>query len=174
MNPARRRQLALIALAVALFVLLGVPQAPSGTEVVAATPRVKPARAASGGVPVLLALEARGFEAGGEWFRVPPPPKPAPEEVLAAQRASELAAEPPRPPPVPFRYMGVVVRAGKATALLRIQERDFVVQAGEVVEGAYRVNGIEPTAVQLTYLPLSAEQSVPLYEPQPVNVSEVQ
>lgn len=173
MTPTRRRPIAYAALALIAAGVLALPEpeAPPVPEVVAPALRPKPVPAAA--APTLLALEPRVFEPSAALFRVPPPPGPRPE-VLAAERRERAEQRPPAPPPVPYRYLGVVVREGRATALLRMHERDYVVEAGEVIDGNYRIEAIAPARVELTYLPLAAAQSLPLYEPRPLAVSEAQ
>jgi hypothetical protein len=181
MKTSRIRLVLLGATAVALAAALGLSETPSqdGGAVVAAAARParpREARAESGEGESLLALAPRAFIPSDGLFRAPQPATPkrsAAVAALVARRAQALAEPPPRPPAVPFRYLGAVFREGRATALLRIQDRDIVVQTGEVIEGgAYRVKDIAPTALQVTYLPLSEVQAVPLYEPQAVNLSE--
>ncbi len=77
-----------------------------------------------------------------------PPPSPQQETVAVA-------------PPLPFTFGGRYVEAGKTLVFLMEGERVHSVRVGDTINGAYRIDAIEPAAVQLTYLPLNTRQSLP-------------
>lgn len=86
-------------------------------------------------------------------------------EALAREEARRNAPPPPPPPkpqapPLPFAYMGKLVEDGRVTVFLTNGERNWIVRAGDTVEGAYRVDAIEEQAVALTYLPLGIRQTL--------------
>lgn len=93
----------------------------------------------------------------------PPPPKPGPP--------------PPPPPPVapPFPYQWVgrwqepsatpAASSSKAApsrdlAVITGPNNTWVVKAGDVIEGQWRVDAVTDTTVQVTYLPLSQTQTI--------------
>jgi len=79
----------------------------------------------------------------------PPPP-------AASQQASAPVA-----PPLPFSFGGRYVEAGQTMVFLLEGERVHSVRVGDTINAAYRIDAIEATAVQLTYLPLNTRQSLP-------------
>jgi hypothetical protein len=60
------------------------------------------------------------------------PPKPAPPIVSAPPTT-------PEPPPMPYRVAGRVVHDGKAHVVLARDDRVFMVQEGDTLDGGYRV-----------------------------------
>jgi hypothetical protein len=66
----------------------------------------------------------------------------------------------PAAPPLPFVYLGQVVENGKLTVFVSKQEKTYIFKGGEVVEGAYRLDKIEPTQLVFTYLPMGVEQAM--------------
>ena len=116
--------------------------------------------------PVILALRPRAAllgEAGEAAFGVnegvflsqnwvPPPP-----------RAALVAAAPPPPPvapPLPFTYIGKALGGGAWEVFLARAEQAWVVRAGTVIDGLYRVDSIAPPFITLTYLPLNQVQQL--------------
>ena len=81
------------------------------------------------------------------WYVPPPPPKPLPPA-------------PPSAPPLPFTYLGKLLEDGKITVFLTKQDRNYVIKAGDVIDGTYRVDAIQPSMLNLTYLPLDIKQSM--------------
>ncbi len=81
------------------------------------------------------------------WYVPPPPPKPVPPP-------------PPAPPPLPFKYMGKLLDAGKLTVFISKQDRNYAVNAGDTIEGSYRVDSVEAQRVLFTYLPLNMQQTL--------------
>ena len=90
----------------------------------------------------------------GEMFpaRLPPPP---PAAALAKR-------EPPRAPPLPFRFFGRMVENGTTMVFLDRQDDVFAVKEGDTIGGAYRVEEINGAEVVLTYLPLQQRQKLPI------------
>jgi hypothetical protein len=107
------------------------------------------------------------------WAGMRPPPPP-PQRVVAQE------APPPPPPPMaprfPHAWVGrfndepVVVAAasgasavnvpGVARAVLTGPQATWVVRAGDVIEGQWRVDQIQDRTMSLTYLPLKQQQTV--------------
>lgn len=81
------------------------------------------------------------------WYVPPPPPKPLPPA-------------PPTAPPLPFTFLGKLLEEGKITVFLTKQDRNYVIKAGDVIDGTYRVDAIQPSTLSLTYLPLDIKQSM--------------
>jgi hypothetical protein len=83
-------------------------------------------------------------------------------EPPPAQRARNLPP-PPRPqaPPLPFAYMGKLVEDAATTVFLARQDRNYIVRAGDTIDGTYRVEKVADDAVELVYLPLNARQTLP-------------
>lgn len=50
-------------------------------------------------------------------------------------------------------------------AVLTSPQNTWVVKAGELIEGQWRVDTVRPTSVTLTYLPLSQQQTVSMKQP---------
>ena len=86
------------------------------------------------------------FEAKS-WYVPPPPPKPLPPP-------------PPSAPPLPFVYMGKLIEDGRMTVYLTRQERNYVVKAGDTIDGMYRVEEVTPRMMTLVYLPLNIKQTL--------------
>jgi hypothetical protein len=78
-----------------------------------------------------------------------PPPPPPPRAV-----------EPPKPvaPPLPFVFMGRMIEDDKPVIFLRRGEEPVVARERDVIEKDYRVDGIGPSSMVLTYLPLGQQQ----------------
>jgi len=86
------------------------------------------------------------FEAKS-WYVPPPPPKPLPPP-------------PPSAPPLPFAYMGKLIEDGQLTVFLTKQERNYVVKAGDTIDGMYKVEALTPSMMTLVYLPLNIKQTL--------------
>jgi hypothetical protein len=133
----------------------------------AATPAMAPR--ANSGVPkpalevAILRLEPRatliadGTDAMGaaapafgsqNWTPPPPPPPPAPP--------------PPAPsaPPLPFTFLGKAVANGAWEVFLARGDQTLIVRSKMVIDGAYRVDAIEPPNLTFTYLPLKQVQQL--------------
>lgn len=85
------------------------------------------------------------------WYVPPPPPKLGPPP-------------PPMAPPLPFTYVGKMVDGDQLLVFLDRQGRNYVVKAGDVIDGTYRVNGVQGAVLTLTYLPLNIQQSLQIGE----------
>ena len=83
-----------------------------------------------------------------------PGSRPAPVVVAAAP--------PPRPeaPPLPFTYLGKLVEDGRTTLFLAREDRNYVVRAGDTIDGTYRIEEIRDAAAVFVYLPLKSKQTL--------------
>lgn len=80
----------------------------------------------------------------------------------AARRLPQahVAAPAPQAPPLPFRFAGVTVVGGERQVYLSKGRAVFEVKQGAILDGAYRVDSVEPAQVRLTYLPLQKQELV--------------
>jgi len=67
---------------------------------------------------------------------------------------------PPKPPPLPFKYMGRWVDGGQLTVFLVQGEQPIPIQAGQVLQGSWRVDEISDRQVVFTYLPLDMQSAL--------------
>jgi hypothetical protein len=79
----------------------------------------------------------------------PPPPSAAVREL-----------PPPQAPPVAFTYGGKLAKEGAIIAVLMRQDREHIVQAGDTLDGIYRIEAIDDERVVLKYLPLGTRQTL--------------
>lgn len=63
-----------------------------------------------------------------------------------------------QPPALPFKYGGSGVVNGQAIVFLELPHHSVMLAAGDLVDGAYRVEAIERNRVLLRYLPLDVLQ----------------
>jgi hypothetical protein len=143
-----------------------------------ATPGGEGAKTAPAPLPVaerssrprsLLELErlqtARAQPPAAELFAVkswdaPPPPPPAPPPPQAAPAPVKPVA-----PPLPFVFMGRMTEEDRVSVFLVKDERAYIAAVGDVIEGTYRVEKIEPRQVTLLYLPLDMAQTLAVKDP---------
>lgn len=78
----------------------------------------------------------------------PPPPK-----VVAK-------VEPPKAPPWPYAYLGKQSSQGEWWIYLTLGDDTRAVKKGQVLDGKYRIDNIEPPLLSVTYLPLNEVQTV--------------
>jgi hypothetical protein len=131
-----------------------VAASPRRANTAAAAPSDWPSAAASARAE-WPALDAQARAAWGEAAPVAAAPPPPP-----AEPTEEQASPPPTAPPFPYQLVGRLTD-GASRAILNNAQRSAVVGVGEVVDGQWRVDAIEPTGLRLTYLPLGQAQFVP-------------
>jgi len=85
----------------------------------------------------------------GDLFYVDKPPPPKPRKP-----------EPPRAPPLPFTYMGKMIENGQLTIFLTRGDKPYDVHSGDVLDGEYHVDVINPPLMEMTYMPLKEKQSL--------------
>jgi len=88
-------------------------------------------------------------------------------QAMIRDEARKNAPAPPPPlrpqaPPLPFTYFGSAIEDGKMTVFLSRGENNYVVRAGNTLDGAYRVDRIDDQVIVFTYLPLGTRQELPL------------
>jgi hypothetical protein len=70
-----------------------------------------------------------------------------------------VAPAPPKPPPLPFGYGGSGRVNGKRVLFLeRDNHSSLLVQVGDIVDGTYRVDALDPNRAVLRYLPMNIAQ----------------
>lgn len=86
------------------------------------------------------------------WYVPPPPPPPPPPQP------------PPKPtaPPLPFTYLGRYDDPPRVVVILSSGDRLYTVSEGEMIDGNYRVEHVADGAVDILYLPLNINQSLPV------------
>jgi hypothetical protein len=127
----------------------GVRMGGAGQELAQLVPREQllPAAAAA----AAGASQLRDPFSARSW--TPPPPPPAPVQAAA-----------PVAPPLPYGFIGKKQEADHWEVFLMRGEQTFIAREGEVLEGVYRVDKIEPPALTFTYLPLGQVQTLPIGE----------
>lgn len=120
---------------------------------------------ASGGLSArgdFAALSETGRKAWSANLPPPPPPAPAPPPP------------PPMAPPFPYQMVGrwEEPAAGASApgapvpmAVISGPTNTWVLKAGDVLDGQWRVDSVSSGAVQFTYLPLSQSQTVSMKRP---------
>jgi len=170
-TPLLRRWLLAVALVATVAAAGWVGDGPEGDRVVAPTGGDEGARAQQATPPERRPVAARPGTDGalidteklkqrtsngkvGQMFSSPQPPPPP--------VAARMKPEPPRAPPLPFRFFGRLVEDGKTVVFLNLQDDTYAVKAGDTIAGSYRVEEISGTEVVLTYLPLQQRQTLPI------------
>jgi hypothetical protein len=183
MEPKRRRELGLAALAVVLGSMLyvaiqGWPFATSETSAgptPASTGQTRTARsdrqagAAEAPDVHLDALEAdkpKPGEAGRDLFRFKPKPPPKPAAVTQPARpvgSTPVVAGPPPPPPITLKFIGIidVGQSRKIVAVLTDGRGAPVYGSeGETVLGQYRILRIGTESIEMSYLDGRGRQTI--------------
>lgn len=70
--------------------------------------------------------------------------------------------EPPRSPPVPFEYLGLMEEDNVVHIYLKQGENTVVTRVGEKLDDDYLVRRLDRQGVHVTYLPLKREQLIPI------------
>lgn len=85
--------------------------------------------------------------------QAPPPPIPA-------QAVIQVPPVPPKPvaPPLPFKYLGLMVDGGKLTVFVARGDELLNLKQGDVVANQYRVDDANEASVTFIYLPLNERQ----------------
>jgi len=102
--------------------------------------------------PKLSEASADGVFDKQTWFRPPPPPPPPPPAPPPPP------PPPPAPPPLPFTYLGKYIEESKSVMILARGSRVITASQGDVLDSVYRLEKIEPSSIQLMYLPLGIPQ----------------
>jgi hypothetical protein len=93
------------------------------------------------------------------WYVAPPPAPPPPVVYVAPPEPP-----PPSAPPLPFSYMGRLLEEPSQHPVYFLVRGDklYTVAAGDLIEGTYRLEGVESGQLALTYLPLNVRQLMPM------------
>lgn len=83
-----------------------------------------------------------------------------PERDYAAEERARAALRTPQAPPLPFSYMGRLIRGEDTLVFLTRQDRNLIVRLGDTVEDRYRLDEIGDEHLVLTYLPLQQRQEL--------------
>jgi hypothetical protein len=189
MNPSLRKWIAPVVLLLALgFVALTYDSAEDESKIEVVAPAPKKETSAKNEVKLQpgeldlarLARRAEKNEPGNafeslSWYQAPvrvrkeyqpealPPPRSAlPNPIPILPIAAAAPPPPPKPvaPPVPFTYLGTFQDSGKPTFFLVKGDQVYHVREGDVIEGTYRVEGVEGPTLKLLYLPLNIRQTI--------------
>jgi hypothetical protein len=182
MEPKRRRELGLAALAVVLggMLYVGIQGWPfAGSETSAGPTRASngqtrtartDSRAGAAEAPDvhLGALEAdrpKPGEAGRDLFRFKPtaPPKPAVPEPARSVESTPVVAGPPPPPPITLKFIGIIdVGQSKKIVAVLTDGRGAPVYGseGETVLGQYRILRIGTESIEMSYLDGRGRQTI--------------
>lgn len=76
------------------------------------------------------------------------------------QPVQKVAVDLPKAPPLPYTYLGKQLDDGRWLVWLALGEEVRSVQAGQLLDGNYRIDEIAPPWLRLTYLPLKEAQSI--------------
>jgi hypothetical protein len=92
-----------------------------------------------------------------------------PWDALAAEEGRRNAPPPlpplpPQAPPLPFGFMGKLIEGEEVTVFLTNGARNWVVRAGDTIDGVYRVDDIGDERMTLTYLALQLPQELTIGE----------
>jgi hypothetical protein len=70
----------------------------------------------------------------------------------------------PAAPPLPFSYMGRLLEDAPQRPVYFLVKGDklYTVAEGELIDGTYRLEGVESGQLALTYLPLNVRQFIPI------------
>lgn len=115
----------------------------------------KPAERGGLLVPVYQRLQAgsavvsEAFEQHS-WYVPPPEPK---QENLQ-----------PVVPPLPFVFVGKMKEGSVFTVFLERTGRTYSVKLGDIIDGLYRVDSIQPPDMTFTYMPMNASQTLAIGE----------
>jgi hypothetical protein len=90
--------------------------------------------------------------------------KPLSELAEKVRQAQRIAPPAPTAPPLPFVYMGKILNDGNRAVFLTRNDKPYIARAGDVLDGTYRVDAIQPPTLELTYLPLSQKQTLDIGE----------
>lgn len=78
----------------------------------------------------------------------------------AAEEQKAAAPSAPEEPALPFTYFGKLIEGGRVTVYLATADRNLAVRKGDVIDHAWRVESIGPTAMVFRHLPEGKRQSL--------------
>lgn len=139
---------------------------PGAKPVVAAAAVVAPARAASPGAPGTTGPARPEAGTGGQpwpplsraaqaaWVPAAAPPR------AAVPASAVLVAAPAPPPSFSYEWIGQLDEAGRLRVFLVDAQRVWAVAPGETIAPGWRVEGVNASGLQLTWLPTGAAVQV--------------
>ncbi len=159
-----RRRLRLLLGAAALGAAIIVVPKPRDGDIVAPTQAASPTAAERRAPPMRPVPDREGGAVGsasrdtsepGNLFAgqapaavLRPAPKPAPPRM----------PEPPIPvPALPYRYLGLYSEAGTSSVFILVNDRGVAIKPGDIIDGTFRVAGIEPGYIAFVHLPSNQE-----------------
>jgi len=83
------------------------------------------------------------------WQPAPPPQV----QAVLPQSQAQPAPTPPQAPPFPYQLIGRFVQSGRVQALLGSEQRSLAVQAGDTIDGQWRVQAVGDDSLELLWLP---------------------
>lgn len=86
--------------------------------------------------------------------------RPKPQAVVV-----DIAAEEPKMPPLPYRYLGRWEENGTLTLFLSHGNEPIPIHLGQVLDGVWRVELVRPDRIEFTYLPLNTRAMMALEIP---------
>ena len=114
--------------------------------------------------PAILVLLARdqlvlGNPPGADVFASEDwsPPAAEPTPAVSAKAAPQAA---PSAPPLPFVFIGKANSGAGWDVFVARAEQIYVVHAGSVIDGDYRVESVAPPLMKITYLPMHQVQQL--------------
>jgi len=170
-DSSARRRWAVLLTALALTVA-AIFFSPAPAEVVEVSARRVPvaaehpaAEASSTDIAPVFEEEASAdpFEKRG-WAE--PPPAPAPVVVAAPveRTVAPVVAEPPGPPPLPYRYVGSFSDEGGSVIYLARGDVALVARVGEILDGTYKIAAQHARSVEFEHISTGTKQSLPIPE----------
>jgi len=119
-------------------------------------PFTSPVPAAARPFELVLPQPRQPFAAAGAGFAAPLSFRPQ------TPRSAPMAAPRPVAPPLPFRFVGAIeASAGRRVFLMDGAQLHVVVQ-GDHIDGRYRVDKVDDSRIEFTYLPLKQRQTLML------------
>jgi hypothetical protein len=135
-----------------------VTEAAAQTVASTGAPREEPPRGPAPSAPARAAIDLTASQTFASTSWNPPPPAPV----------VQAPPPPPSAPPLPFRFIGMLEGKGdEPVAFIAKGESLHMIRAGDIVEGAYRIESMAPTQIVFTYLPLDQRQMLAVAGGQP-------
>jgi hypothetical protein len=93
------------------------------------------------------------------WTPIPAPPAaPEPPKAVPPPAPSE-------PPPLPFTYLGRMVKPDTTLVYLLKNQDMLVAEVGTTLEADYKIEAVSDSAVDFVYLPLGRKQTLAVSTP---------
>lgn len=168
MRASRRWALWLPLLLGSAWLVLGTeapPADPAALSLPVRPARPSPASAGADAAPTRLLPRTELFAGAPDDATARPDPFSA-RSWQPAPAAAALSVPAPVAPALPFRFVGKQRDGDRWQVFLALGEQTLLAHEGQTLEGAWRVDRVQPPSMQLTYLPLGLAQSLPIGEPE--------